>query len=134
MYRAKVRSVPRVPVSDGTQTREGKVRKGEKRMTSASSRNPKPSKGETRPWVLERMVHRAQPHLSETETRPFSPALILGGIIVLMLIVCLGLSFFLGRTLNLGSVSSTPDASGILFATTPTSSRSSPPASSPATT
>lgn len=103
-------------------------------MTSASSRNPKPSKGETRPWVLERMVHRAQPHLSETETRTFPPALILGGIIVLMLVVCLGLYFFLGRTLNLGSVSSTPDASGILFATTPTSSRPSLSATLPATT
>ena len=103
-------------------------------MTSASSRNPKPSKGETRPWVLERMVHRAQPHLSETETRSISPAVILGSVVALMLVMCLALYFFLGRTLGLGSVSSTPDASGVIFATTPTVQRPATSASVPALT
>lgn len=102
-------------------------------MTSASSRNPKPSKGATRPWILERMVHRAQPHLSETETRSISPAVILGSIVALMLVMCLALYFFLGRTLGLGGVSSTPDASGIIFATTPTL-RPASPASVPGVT
>lgn len=103
-------------------------------MTSASSQNPKPSKGETRPWVLERMVHRAQPHLSETENRTFSPALILGSVVILMLVVCLALYFFLGRTLGLGGVSSTADATGFIFATTPTFLRPASSASVPGIT
>ncbi len=101
-------------------------------MTSASQ-NPKPSKGETRPWVLERMVHRAQPHLSETDGRSFSPALILGSVIVLMLIVCVALYFVLEHTLSGGTVVSTPDAPGVLFAPTPTGSRPAAATSSPAT-
>jgi LysM repeat protein len=51
-----------------------------------------------------------------------------------MLVMCLALYFFLGRTLGLGGVSSTPDASGVIFATTPTIQRSVTSASVPAIT
>ncbi len=47
---------------------------------------PPKDKAGARPWIVERMIQRAQPHLSETGDRPLTPWLILGGILLLLLI------------------------------------------------
>ncbi len=53
------------------------------------------------------MVHRAQPHLGETGGYIISPAIVVGGILVLILVVCVALYFVVGNTLGSGSAAAT---------------------------
>lgn len=71
-----------------------------------------PERKPAHPWVIERIVHRAQPHLTETGIQTIPLWLVLGGIIVLMLIAFMLFYFWAGQALGVGpsatEVSSTP--------------------------
>lgn len=71
-----------------------------------SEGNPRRATQPTKPWVLERIVHRAQPHLSENMELRIPPWVMLAAVIVVML----GAGFFLyvwaGQALNPSSPAS----------------------------
>lgn len=62
-----------------------------------------PERKTAHPWVIERIVHRAQPHLTETGIQTIPLWLLLGGVIVLMLIAFLAFYFWAGQALGVSS-------------------------------
>ncbi len=61
-----------------------------------------PERKPAHPWVIERIVHRAQPHLTETGIQTVPLWLVLGGIIVLMLIAFMLFYLWAGQALGVG--------------------------------
>ncbi len=88
-------------------------------------------KGQTQPWIIERMLHRAQPHISEQGRPLFGPWVLMAGVIVLMVVTGTALFIWTGRILGGGSVSGTPVVSKTLAADTSTPPR---PSATPAST
>ena len=85
----------------------------------------------TRPWVVERMVQRAQPHLGEARSGRLSPALVIAGVIVVMLIA-FGLIFaWVGRVLDGNGLATGPTPARVVSAT-PLSATRAATTSSPA--
>ncbi|MBI4787317.1 MAG: LysM peptidoglycan-binding domain-containing protein [Chloroflexi bacterium] len=85
---------------------------------SRESPGPGTPREPTRPWVLERMLHRAQPHLSEVRPGRLSQSLIIAGVIVVMLIAFGLLYTWVGRMM---------DGNGQAAAPTPAPARSATP-------
>ncbi len=88
-------------------------------------------KGQTQPWIFERILHRAQPHLTE-QNRPFGgPWMIIAGVIVLMLVTAAALFVWTGQMLGSGSASTNSGSSnslprGTLLPSTATRAAASP--------
>ncbi len=87
-------------------------------------------KGQSQPWAFERILQRAQPHLTE-QNRPIAgPWVIMAAVIVVMLVTAAALFVWTGRMFGPGSVSNNPGAPKTLPAgTLPLSTVTRPPAS-----
>ncbi len=81
-------------------------------------KNDSPHKAQTQPWIIERILHRAQPHISEQSHPLFGPWVIIAGIIVLMVVTAIALFMWTGQVLGIGSISNTPGVSRTLPAGT----------------
>jgi LysM repeat protein len=78
-------------------------------MTDA--KNDSRHKEQTQPWIIERMLHRAQPHITEQRNPLVGPWFIIAGIIVLMVVTAFLLFMWTGQVLGIGSTSNTPGVS-----------------------
>jgi LysM repeat protein len=65
-------------------------------------------KGQTQSWIFERILHRAQPHLSEQNHSITGPWMIFAGVIVVMLVTAAALFLWTGQML--GSVTGSSNA------------------------
>ncbi len=78
--------------------------------TSRAHLPPDPEKAHAKPWIIERMLSRAQPHLTESRDRPVGRWLILGTVL-LFLLACAALLVWLRGTSEVGSAAATPISS-----------------------
>ncbi len=101
-------------------------------MTAAKDETHR--KGQTQSWIIERILHRAQPHISEHSNPLFGPWVLMAGIIVIMIVTATGLFIWTGRLLGGGSVSGTPIVSKTLAVGTVTPSTAARPSATPAAT
>jgi LysM repeat protein len=75
-------------------------------------------KGQTQPWIFERILHRAQPHLTEQNRPIVGPWMIMAAVIVLMIVTAAALFVWTGQMLGSGTASNNPGLSKTLPAGT----------------
>ncbi len=69
--------------------------------------------------MFERIVQRAQPHLSEQRRQLFAPWVIIAGIMVVMLVTAVALFMWTGQMLGAGSASNQPNTKTLAPGTGP---------------